>query len=186
MATLTRTFITSTRGTESARVSPAWQVCAEYHSRALVAQRFWRGKAAIQLSDKGHVFQAGAFTGLAIDTFRGDFACFQRSWRPIHDRGGGGDARIGEDPAKVGRSCIWQGAASRRDGAIRCGGSSINLPADAQKRVRPLGSLEDIQHMRDELTREFDCDESLAVTARASQALDFTARRRAQRGSLSG
>ena len=50
-------------------------VCQEYYGYALDAQRKWHDKARklhIPLSEKGHgVSQAGAFTGVCIDTFRG-------------------------------------------------------------------------------------------------------------------
>ena len=52
-------------------------VCMEYHERALQVQEMWHAKARrlnIPLSAKGHpVGQRGAFTGVAIDSFRGRF-----------------------------------------------------------------------------------------------------------------
>ena len=50
-------------------------MCEEYYEYALDAQRKWHEKARklnIPLSEKGHgVSQAGSFTGVSIDTFRG-------------------------------------------------------------------------------------------------------------------
>jgi hypothetical protein len=52
--------------------------CTEYHGRALKVQELWHAKARklnIPLSAKGHpVGQSGAFTGVAIDSFKGRFS----------------------------------------------------------------------------------------------------------------
>ncbi len=52
-------------------------VCQEYHGRALDVQQLWQDKARrlkIPLSKKGHAAgQAGAYTGVGIDTHRGRF-----------------------------------------------------------------------------------------------------------------
>jgi hypothetical protein len=53
-------------------------VCTEYHGRALKVQELWLSKTRkrnIPLSAKGHpVRQSGAFTGVAIDSFKGRFS----------------------------------------------------------------------------------------------------------------
>jgi hypothetical protein len=53
-------------------------VCTEYHGRALKVQELWHAQARklnIPLSAKGHpVGQSGAFTGVAIDSFQGQFS----------------------------------------------------------------------------------------------------------------
>ena len=53
-------------------------MCTEYHGRALKVQELWHAKARklnIPLSAKGHpVGQSGAFTGVAIDSFQGQFS----------------------------------------------------------------------------------------------------------------
>ena len=53
-------------------------VCTEYHGRALKVQELWHAKARklnIPPSAKGHpVGQSGAFTGVAIDSFQGQFS----------------------------------------------------------------------------------------------------------------
>ena len=61
--------------TKPAQGSP---VCTEYHGRALKVQELWHAQARklnIPLSAKGHpVGQSGAFTGVAIDSFQGQFS----------------------------------------------------------------------------------------------------------------
>ena len=51
------------------------------------------------------------------------------------------------------------------------------------KREAGLGPLQDIPHMRDETTLQFDWEKSLEISARASRALDFVARVLQEKGS---
>ena len=161
------------------------RVCAEYHGRALEVQHFWKEKAAklgIPLSEKVfEVSQTGSFTGPAIDTFRGVFSM-------LPDQLASTIAAVEELRAATRTT---QRLAARVRGKVLHYGVAVPCIAVAaasisqlmHKREAGLGPLEDIPHIRDEHSLQFDWEESIGISARTRRALHFVALALRVRGS---
>ena len=139
-------------------------------------------KLRIPLSEKGHeVSQSGLFTGLAIDSFRGIFSM-------LPDKLVSTIAAVEEILAAT---CTTPRLAARVRGKVLHYGMAVPFIAVAaaslsqlmHKREAGLGPLEDISHVRDEPSLQFDWEGSIEISARARRALNLLARAMRERGS---
>jgi hypothetical protein len=148
--------------------------CKEYHGRALAVQQLWREKASrlnIPLSAKGHeVGQAGSFTGVGIDSFRGRFFMLPDKLASVQTARDELAAARSSTPRLVARvrgKALHYGCAIQY---VAIGAASLSqLMHCRETGVGPVS----VPTLRVENDMAFDWDRPLVVSARARNALDF-------------
>ena len=151
-------------------------VCVEYYGYAVAAERLWREKAKklnLPLSPgKGHsVSQRGAFTGIAIDTFRGLFTMLPDKLAGLVDALQQLRASSSTTPRLVSRS---RGKLLHYDCALqysRVAAASLSqFIHSAESGLGPAA----VPSLRDEASAPFEWDRQLGPPSpRARRAIDF-------------
>ena len=149
-------------------------VCQEYHDRALDVQRLWQDKARrlnIPLSEKGHVVgQAGAYTGVGIDTHRGRFLMLPEKLKSLNECCVGLRDADGTTPRLLARG---RGKTMHYGCAIPfITVAAASLSQAMHAREHGLGPCA-VPSLSEEDGAEFEWDRPMLVSTRARRALDF-------------
>ena len=149
-------------------------VCEEYYGRALKVQAMWQEKARalnIPLSAKGHaVGQRGAFTGLAIDTYKGRFYMLPEklaSMVTARDDLAAASLSTPRIIARVRGKALHYGCAIP---FVAVAAPSLSqLMHNRETGTGPVA----VPSLDEEKEADFDWDRELRVSERARQALEF-------------
>ena len=149
-------------------------VCQEYHGRAMDVQKLWQDKARrlnVPLSEKGHAAgQAGAYTGVGIDTHRGLFLMLPDKRESMRVCCEELRSAAGTTPRLLARG---RGKAMHYGCAIPfVAVAAASLSQAIHGREHGIGPCSVPSQAEEELM-EFDWDRSLPVSDRARAALDY-------------